>query len=77
MKSFTLHWLGGKTEQVQGSDIADACRRAGIGNGALPALDYYEENEKKVQVAGQANCGCVHHAEEGTSCPHDLQKAGL
>lgn len=43
MKKFRLHWLDGKVELVEGYDIADACRRAGIGNGALPALDYYEE----------------------------------
>ena len=43
MKKYRLHWLGGKKEVVQGIDIADACRRAGIGNGALRALDYYEE----------------------------------
>lgn len=43
MQKFRLHWLDGKTEIVEGNYIADACRRAGIGNGALPALDYYEE----------------------------------
>lgn len=42
MKKFKLHWLDGKTEIVEGYNIADACRRAGIGNGALRALDYYE-----------------------------------
>ncbi|GEM_PF-4306089 len=43
LKEFRLHWLQGKPEIVKGTDIADACRRAGIGNGALPALDYFEE----------------------------------
>lgn len=42
MKRFRLHWLGGKTEIVTGRDIAEACNRAGIGNGALRALDWYE-----------------------------------
>jgi len=42
MKKFRLHWLDGQTELVEGHDIADACRRAGIGNGALRALDYWE-----------------------------------
>lgn len=46
MKKFTLYWLSGKTESVEGYDIADACRRAGIGNGALAALDYYKEVSK-------------------------------
>ncbi len=43
MKKFKLHWLDGKTEVVSGTNIADACRRAGIGNGALRALDYWEK----------------------------------
>lgn len=46
MKKFTLHWLGGKTETVEGEDIADAYRRAGFGAGALRALDYFEEVEE-------------------------------
>lgn len=77
MTKFSLHWLGGKTEEVEGTDIADACRRAGIGGGALAALDYYEEAGKKTEVAGQAPCGCVYHAEEGRSCQHDLNRVGL
>jgi len=48
IKTFKLHWLHGKTETVEGYDIADACRRAGIGNGALPALDYHEEVSAEV-----------------------------
>lgn len=43
LKKFKLHWLHGKPEIVESTDIADACRRAGIGNGAIPALDYWEE----------------------------------
>lgn len=43
MRKYRLHWLSGSTEIVEGSDIADACRRAGYGGGAISALDYYEE----------------------------------
>lgn len=78
MRKFTLHWLGGKTEEVVGTDIADACRRAGIGAGALPALDYFEEKGEKTMVVGASgSCGCWYHAEEGTACQHDLEIAGL
>ncbi len=77
MAKFRLHWLDGKTDEVEGADIADACRRAGIGRGALAALDYFEEAGNKIKVSGQAPCGCVHHAEEGTSCQHDLDRVGL
>ena len=43
MKTFILHWLGGKKEEVKGLDIADAFRKAGYGGGAIRALDWYEE----------------------------------
>jgi len=43
MKNFRLHWRDGVVEIVEGADVADAFRRAGIGAGALPALDYWEE----------------------------------
>jgi len=42
VKRFILHWFDGKKETVTGHDIADACRRAGIGAGATRALDYWE-----------------------------------
>jgi len=43
MQRFILHWRSGiKDQVVEGYDIADACNRAGIGQGAIPALDYYE-----------------------------------
>lgn len=43
MRTFRLHWWDGKVEEVHGNNIADACMKAGIGAGALPALDYWEE----------------------------------
>lgn len=42
-KTFILHWLDNSEEKVSGIDIADACRKAGLGAGAIRALDYYEE----------------------------------
>ena len=53
MTKYVIHWLGGKTELVEGTDIADACRRAGIGNGALRAMDYFEEEGKEVSESDQ------------------------
>ena len=43
MKKFKIYWLAGKPTIVQGEDIADACRRGGIGGGAVRAIDFYEE----------------------------------
>lgn len=78
MVKFTLHWIGGNTEEVEGTDIADACRRAGIGGNKLADLVFFEEaGGRRVQVAGRIPCGCVYHAEEGSSCSHDLELVGL
>lgn len=43
MARYMLHWLHGKRNVVEGSDIADAFRKAGYGGGAIRALDYFEE----------------------------------
>ena len=43
MKKYKLYWLDGHQEIIDGNDAVDAFNRAGIGCGALPALDYYEE----------------------------------
>jgi hypothetical protein len=43
MKIFIVHWIGGDTEEAQGVNIVDAFKRAGYGNCAIRALDYFEE----------------------------------
>lgn len=43
MKTFIFHWDGGKDETLQGESAADALNRAGYGQGAIRALDYFEE----------------------------------
>lgn len=49
-RRFMLHWLDGKTEILEGVDTGGAAGSlqvalmcAGYGNGALRALDYWEE----------------------------------
>ena len=48
-RTFILHWRHGKAQEVKGSGetqlkaLANACNNAGIGGGALAALDYWEE----------------------------------
>lgn len=39
---FRFHWLDGKVEELRGNSASDAMNRAGYGNGALGALDYWE-----------------------------------
>lgn len=47
MKTFTLFWLTGETQLVTGNSPAEAMNNAGIGNGALRALDFYAEGYKR------------------------------
>lgn len=47
MNQFTLYWLGGKRQVVEGSDIAAAMMNAGYGAGALRALDFYAPGDDK------------------------------
>lgn len=47
MDKFTLFWLTGKAEVIKGNDIANACNRNGIGQGALAALDFYAQGDIK------------------------------
>lgn len=44
-KKFTLYWLDGMKEVIEGIDIANAFTRAGYGAGALAALDFHTEGE--------------------------------
>lgn len=46
MKKFRLYWRDGKTEVVEGRDIADAVTKAGYGAGAMGALDFYDKGEE-------------------------------
>lgn len=45
MATFTLFWLTGKYQIVKGANIASAMNDAGIGNGALRALDFYSRGD--------------------------------
>lgn len=44
-KTFILHWNDNKTEEIKGNSISNAMMKAGIGGGALIALDYWEEKK--------------------------------
>lgn len=47
LKTYKLYWLDGKTEIIYGFSISDAFTEAGYGAGALKALDYYKELNRK------------------------------
>ena len=48
-KKYKLHWKHREVEIVEGNTPAEAMNNAGIGAGALPALDYYEEIKNEVE----------------------------
>lgn len=47
MQKFTLYWRTGDRQVVEGcgDTPADACNRAGIGGGAIGALDFWARGE--------------------------------
>jgi len=45
VKEFTLFWLTGDSQIITGTDIANAMNSAGIGNGALRALDFHAKGD--------------------------------
>ena len=44
-KVFTIYWRDNKREVVCGTSVEDAFHKAGIGNGALPAVDFYAHGD--------------------------------
>ena len=42
---FTLYWLAGEREVVEGRDIGEAMTLAGYGGGAARALDFWSYGE--------------------------------
>jgi len=44
---FTLYWLTGKREVVEGEDAAQAMTLAGYGGGAVRALDFYAQGDNR------------------------------
>ena len=42
LKNFTFYWLDGKRAVFEGLSPADAFTRAGYGQGASPALDFWD-----------------------------------
>lgn len=46
MKTWTFYWLTGEREVLKGKTAADALNRAGVGRGALPALDFHAEGDE-------------------------------
>lgn len=52
MNKYLLHWKYGEIQEVWGETIYDACERAGLGGGAIRALDYWERANNPMQATG-------------------------
>lgn len=46
-QKFTLFWLDGKREVIEGRDVADAMNSAGYGQGSIRALDFHANGDNK------------------------------
>ena len=46
MNKYRFHWLSGDISEASGKTPAEAFTHLGYGNGALRALDYWEEVDK-------------------------------
>lgn len=47
MPKFTLFWLTGKSEVLEGKTFEDAMYHAGYGHGAMRALDFFSNGDKR------------------------------
>ncbi len=47
MKTYTIFWLTGETQLVKGDKPHEAMNNAGIGTGAIRAMDFYAEGDKR------------------------------
>ena len=43
MAKFLVHWYTGEPTEIEGPDVETAFALAGIGGGAVGAIDYWEE----------------------------------
>ncbi len=56
-QKFTLYWLDGNREPVEGTTFTDAMNKAGYGAGALRALDFHAKGDCQDYVWGVDSVG--------------------
>jgi len=47
MNTYTLFWMTGEVQIITGDTPSEAMNNAGIGQGALRALDFYSSGDKQ------------------------------
>lgn len=55
MNTYTIFWLTGEAQIVTGDTPSDAMNNAGIGQGALRAIDFYSEGDKRSEYTWNKN----------------------
>jgi len=77
MKTFILHWRRGANEKAYGDDIAQAMNNLGYGQGALPALDYWEEikdgneSDRKIKELLEATQEIISNLEDADAATNE------
>lgn len=58
MKQFIIYWLDGNKETIYGKTITEAMKNAGIGAGAVPAIDFWADAEStnKYKYSHKLHC---------------------
>ncbi len=47
LKKFTIYWIRGDRQVVEGTNVADACNRAGISTDVLPAKAFCRDGDNQ------------------------------
>lgn len=77
MSDFILHLNDGSRKEVTADTLSQAADAAEIFSYGLSTIVAFTKEGERTEIAGQVSCGCVHHAEDGLSCSHDLELVGL
>lgn len=66
-KVFTLFWRTGTAQLVTGASIDQACNNAGIGGGAMRALDWWAQGDDRAKYVWnkEKRDWCAAHNPEG------------
>lgn len=77
MSNFILHLNDGSQKEVTADTLSEAAAAAEIYSYGLSTIIAFSKDGERTEICGRMSCGCVHHAEDGLSCRHDLELVGL
>ena len=59
MKKYTFFWLHGDRNVYEGENPTDALNKAGFGQGAIQALDFFAEGDNKEYIYDKDEKNCI------------------